>query len=77
MYLARFVELYDSLQEFCGEIFDPLLSNDAMVNYLADIFGKLNVLNCKLQGSYKTLVDSNNKIFGFVAKLDLWRVGNS
>ena len=51
--LARFVKLYDSLQEFCGEIFDPLRSNDAkaMVNYLADIFGKLNVLNCELQDS--------------------------
>ena len=53
---------------------DPLRSDDAraMIGYLADIFGKLNCLNCALRAK-KTLVDAKTNVFGFVAKLELWR----
>lgn len=77
--LQRFVELYDTLLEFCNDsgsdVMDPLRGDDArvMICYLADIFGKLNGLNCQLQGADKTLIDAKSKVFGFVSKLDLWQ----
>ena len=77
--IERFVQLYDSLLEFCidtgTDIMEPLRDDDAkaMIHYLADIFSKLNVLNCQLQGADKTLVDAKSKVFGFVAKLQGWR----
>ena len=71
--LERFVNLYDTILKFVGEReeFQFLKSSEskALISYLADIFGKLNVLNKELQGKQRTLMDCKTKIFGFVDKL--------
>ena len=74
--LDRFVEMYDVLCNFFDtELFSDLWQTDskALVHYLADIYGKLNVLNLSLQGANKTLVDAKSSIFGFVTRLRLLR----
>ncbi|XP_038630630.1 SCAN domain-containing protein 3-like, partial [Scyliorhinus canicula] len=73
--LKRFMELFDELSDFLSEKpeMKHLLTVDgkAFVNYLADIFEKLNVLNKQLQGTNKTLVDAKAKIFGFISFIEL------
>ena len=68
--LERFVNLYDAILELVGgrEEFQFLKSSKskALISYLADIFGKLNILNKELLGNKKTLMDYKTKIFGFV-----------
>lgn len=75
--LERFVVLYDTIVEFGAdhELFQFLKSEEAryLICYLADIFGKLNVLNEALQGSNKTMMDCKTKICGFISKLTFWR----
>ena len=41
--------------------------------YLADIFGHLNELNCKLQGMDSNIIVQRDKIAAFIAKLELWK----
>jgi len=71
--LERFVSLYDTLLEFGEEKVDfqfmKCKKAKALIFYLADIFGKLNVLNKELQGKQKTLIDCKTKIFAFINKL--------
>ena len=71
--LERFVNLYDAILGFVGgcEEFEFLKSSEskALISYLADIFGKLNVLNKELQGKEKTPTNCKTKIFSFVNKL--------
>lgn len=75
--LARFVELFDRLDEFLAnrDEMAALRGNEAKVQlfYLSDIFAKLNALNADLQGRNKTLLDAKIKIFGFVTKLRQYR----
>ena len=71
--LERFVSLYDTLLEFGEENVDfqfmKCKKAKALIFYLADILGKLNVLNKELQGKQKTLIDCKTKIFAFINKL--------
>ena len=71
--LERFVSLYDTLLEFGEENVDfqfmKCKKAKALIFYLADIYGKLNVLNKELQGKQKTLIDCKTKIFAFINKL--------
>lgn len=73
--LQRFMELFDELKEFLGEDQNmrelSTLDEKAFVSYLADIFGKLNSLNTRLQGRKVTLLDAKTKIFGFIKSLEL------
>ena len=41
--------------------------------YLADIFGRLNKLNLKLQGTELNLITFKDTLRGFIAKLQNWR----
>ena len=72
--LRRFMEMFDMLTEFLGDqeeiIFLSSVDGKAFVSYLTDIFEKLNILNCQLQGSKTTLLDAKTKIFGFVRFLE-------
>ncbi|GFT72064.1 SCAN domain-containing protein 3 [Trichonephila clavipes] len=73
--LKRFMELFDTLSNFLNDKpeMKHLLTIDGktFVNYLADIFEKLNILNKQLQGTNKTLVDAKAKIFGFITNIEL------
>ncbi|GFV62386.1 protein ZBED8 [Trichonephila clavipes] len=72
--LKRFMELFDTLSDFFNDKpkMKHLLTIDgkAFVNYLADIFEKLNILNKQLQGTNNT-VDAKTKIFGFITNIEL------
>ncbi|XP_065662790.1 zinc finger BED domain-containing protein 5-like [Hydra vulgaris] len=64
------------LKLFCEENNEAhvrlLLHTEAYLSYLTDIFEKLNILNKKLQGTNKTLVDAKAKIFGFITSIELF-----
>lgn len=66
-YLRRFMELLDILSEFFNDKFvtKPLKAVDgrAFMDYLKDIFEKLNMLNRQLQGANKIHVDAKVKKF--------------
>lgn len=53
------------------------LDGKAFVSYLAEIFGKLNSLNVRLQGEKVTLLDAKTKIFGFIKSLELCKTNVS
>ena len=73
--LKRFIKLFDELSDFLSDKTEikHLLTIDgkAFLNYLTDIFEKLNVLIKQLQGTNKTLVDAKAKIFGFISFIEL------
>ncbi|GFX23292.1 SCAN domain-containing protein 3 [Trichonephila clavipes] len=73
--LNRFMELFDTLSDFLNDKpeMKHLLTIDgkSFVNYLADMFEKLNTLNKQLQGTNKTLVDAKTKIFYFITNIVL------
>lgn len=77
--LERFIRLYDTLIQFATEhphedfTFLESPESRVLVSYLADIFGKFNVLNTDLQGKNKTLIDCKSKITAFIAKLKYWK----
>ena len=56
-------------------LLDQLKADDFHLRlaYLTDIFGSLNELNTKMQGKNINILVQNDKIRGFVAKLDLWK----
>ena len=70
--LERFVEMFDTLQAFLTDTEETIMlrRNDGQGNitYLADIFGKLNILNSELQVKNKTLFDAKIKIYGSMSK---------
>ena len=68
------MELFNILSDFLNDKPEMklLLTVDgkAFISYLAYIFEKLNMLNKQLQGTYRTLVDTMAKIFGFITYLE-------
>lgn len=75
--LQRFMELFDAVTVFLGDIPEVLLlrtaEGKAIVSYFADIFGKLDILNRDLQGPKATLVDAKTKVCAFISKLRLFK----
>jgi hypothetical protein len=71
------MELFDAVIAFLGDIPEVLLlkatEGKAIASYLTDIFGKLNILNCELQGPRSTLLDAKAKICAFLSKLRLFK----
>ncbi|XP_071036604.1 zinc finger BED domain-containing protein 5-like [Parasteatoda tepidariorum] len=75
--LQRLVELFDSTTEFLSEI-NPVLSNELQNNknhifYIADLFGKFNDVQTKLQGKDVTIIEARTILLGFQVKLNLFR----
>ncbi|XP_035232078.1 protein ZBED8-like, partial [Stegodyphus dumicola] len=75
--LQRLVNLFDSTTEFLNEI-NPVLSNELQNNknhifYLADLFGKFNDVQTKLQGKDVTIIQARTILLGFQVKLNLFR----
>ena len=75
--LQRLVELFDSTTEFLSEI-NPVLSDELRNNknhifYLADLFGKFNDVQTKLQGKDVTIIQARTILLGFQVKLNLFR----
>jgi len=75
--LQRLVNLFDSTTEFLNEI-NPVLSNELQNNknhifYLADLFGKFNDVQTKLQGKDVTIIQARTILLGFHVKLNLFR----
>ncbi|XP_065654638.1 zinc finger BED domain-containing protein 5-like [Hydra vulgaris] len=70
------MELFDTLSGFLSnktEMQNRLtIDSKTYLSYLTDIFEKLNILNKKLQGTNKTLVDAKAKIFGFITSIELF-----
>ncbi|GFS51518.1 uncharacterized protein TNCV_549581 [Trichonephila clavipes] len=69
------MNLYDVLSDFLSDKSEmkhlKTVDGKVFVSYLKDIFEKLNLLNKKLQGSNKTLLDVKMKIFGFVIFIEV------
>lgn len=75
--LQRLVELFESTTEFLSEK-NPDLSNELQKNknhifYLADLFGKFNDVQTKLQGKDVTIIQARTILLGFQVKLNLFR----
>ncbi|KAG7489523.1 general transcription factor II-I repeat domain-containing protein 2-like [Solea senegalensis] len=77
--LQRFLSLLDEIKEFMqsrGE--DTVLLEDTEwildLAFLTDITGKLNSLNCELQGKGKTVADMISALYAFKAKMNLFSV---
>lgn len=75
--LQRLVELFDSTTEFLSKI-NPVLSDELKNNknhifYLADLFGKFNDIQTKLQGKDLTIIQARTILLGFQVKLNLLR----
>lgn len=75
--LLRFLSLLGEIKEFMqskGEDVSLLEDTEWTVDlaFLTDITGKLNHLNCKLQGKGKTVVDMISALNAFKAKLNIF-----
>ena len=44
-----------------------------MLSYVTDIFGKMNILNIKLQGKQLNVVEAKSHIFAFIQRISLMR----
>ena len=78
--LCRVFELRKELKEFLQlqkkDIFVAALNDEnwcKQLAYLADIFGHLNKLNLKRQGTELNVITFKNTLHGFIAKLQNWR----
>lgn len=78
--LQRVFDLFDEILLFFEEQGKIALLNEWKADnfhlrlaYLTDIFGSLNELNTKMQGKNMNILVQDDKIRGFVAKLDLWK----
>lgn len=76
--LQRLFELREQVNDFLSEHAHPLavkLQDHnwlAHLAYLADVFSRLNELNVTLQGDDKTVLQMNDRVSGFMKKIDLW-----
>ena len=76
-FFIRKSHIFDSTTEFLNEI-NPVLSNELQNNknhifYLADLFGKFNDVQTKLQGKDVTIIQARTILLGFHVKLNLFR----
>ncbi len=78
--LARLYKMKEEIMLFLTakdkEKYADLFADDdwrAMLVYLADIFGHLNVINVSLQGLAATLLGPTDKLYAFREKLTLWQ----
>lgn len=75
--LQRLVDLFDSTTEFLSEInpvlSDKLKNNKNHIFYLADLFGKFNNVQTKLQGKDVTIIQARTILLGFQVKLNLFK----
>lgn len=77
--LLRFLSLLGEIKEFKqskGEDVSLLEDTEWTLDlaFLTDITGKLNDLNCKLQGKGKTVVDLISALNAFKAKMNIFSV---
>ncbi|KAK3569596.1 hypothetical protein QTP86_002532 [Hemibagrus guttatus] len=78
--LHRFLSLLGEIKEFMqskGEDVSLLEDTEWTLDlaFLTDITGKLNHLNCELQGKGKTVVDMISALNAFKAKMNIFSVG--
>ncbi len=71
----RFMLLFDEINEFLKDNNDIKELNNSknkcLINYLADIFEKLGVLNKKLKGKSRTIIESKASIIGFIETIEV------
>ncbi|KAM9726312.1 general transcription factor II-I repeat domain-containing protein 2B-like [Menidia menidia] len=77
--LLRFLSLLDEIKEFMqskGEDVSLLEDTEWTLDlaFLTDITGKLNLLNCELQGKGKTVADMISAFNAFKAKMNIFSV---
>ena len=76
--LQRLFELREQVHEFLSDnghdLADKLADHSwlAHLAYLTDVFGHLNDLNLSLQGEDKTVLHMNDRVSGFMKKIELW-----
>ncbi|XP_017891841.1 general transcription factor II-I repeat domain-containing protein 2-like [Ceratina calcarata] len=75
--LDRFFKLRDEIKNFmqtAGKPIPQLEDNNWLENlaFLSDLIDHLNILNVRLQGKKKTIIDLFDAIRAFKMKLDLW-----
>ena len=68
-------ELHAFLQKQKNQLADCLAENEFLLklDYLCDMFAKLNKLNLSMQGADKNIFDTCDNITAFTKKLCLWK----
>lgn len=74
---AFFLSLLDEIKTFIhsrGEAITLLQDTDLRLDFLTDITGKLNNLNCELQGKAKTVSEMISSVNTFRGKMSIFSV---